>query len=84
MGSKPKRIKVTGVLSPRNVAYIHHTERRGWRCTLDNGTPASMFYVGITRDEQGVRFELEDAADDAEWLSIVRSKVGPNCTVELI
>jgi hypothetical protein len=79
---KMTRFKCTDQLG--NVAYIHHNNARGWCCTLANGIPASMFYAVGNCDEMGLKFKLEDAGDDKERLSLIKSAASPQTRVEMV
>lgn len=59
-----------------NVAYIYR--RRGeikFRCALADGIPASFSFAGISGDEMGAKFEMEDC-ETAEDVLIVCERRG--------
>lgn len=68
----------------RNVAYIRHTASRGWSCTLANGTPASMFYAGITDDETEAKIALERAKTARDALNVIKARISRRTTVEVV
>lgn len=66
-----------------NVAYIHN-DPGYFRCTLANGTPASMFYAVGNCDEVLLKQRLADALDDPERLLRVVQNAARGRKVEMV
>ena len=67
---KPVRIRCTD--PNKNVSYVMKDERRGWSCTLSDGTAAAMSYAGIRDDEVGAKIALDDAVGAGGALAVMR------------
>ena len=62
------RVVATDDLNNRSFIYCRNGR---WGCVLANGTPASLFYAGISEHMECL-FALEDAVTAAEVLATVQ------------
>jgi len=70
------RVRCTDTLG--NVAYVYHKQGY-WRCTLANGIPASLSYAGVSRDETGLKFKLDDCETAADVLALMKASSSAKC-----
>lgn len=75
------RIRTTDDLG--SVAYIHREQGGRFQCTLASGIPAAFSYAGISDDEMGCRFALDDCITGHEALAVAKRFGSPNTRYEL-